>query len=304
MINWILNNKEWIFSGIGLAVIGLLWKVCSFFYSKRSLHRLPESKPFCRTQPSLLQSRQLPNPITQKPVKFDATVVSAQSDAALYKSPQAPARRAPILCLSIDEILSQIRALPPLQQEDSFKSYIGTRIQYLGLINSISKGQNETANLELYRPESTAKVTFSIVISDCPELKHIQLATPIVAEGDLFSLSSYNQFKLDNVLLYPPPDTPIITPGITMNRTKAYTTLRKIRDNMGLGMNMRNAVELAMSSLFPELHRLTFSQRITQEEKRLTIDSLASLKDMRTDAIERQALDRAIDTFSAIPKER
>ena len=37
MLDYILNNKEWLFSGIGVTVLGLLFIIIRYFYKKKYL---------------------------------------------------------------------------------------------------------------------------------------------------------------------------------------------------------------------------------------------------------------------------
>lgn len=263
MFDWIWDNRQWLFSGLGVVGTAGVVKLILFFHRR-------------------------------------VKVVAVQNGSDSAPTIQPSANRVPVLSLSAEKILTQIRSLPPLQQEDSFNSYKGTRIRYVGLVNFIRKGENETANLELYQPDSVAKVVFSVPLSDYPELKHLRQATPIVAEGTLRHLSSDNEFHLDSVMLSQPSDTPSGTPGVTMDRTEAYTALRRGRYDWGLDLRTRDAVNLAMSCLFPEFNGFALRGRITPERQRWAIETLATLKSKRTDNTEQRAIDRAIDSLNGI----
>ena len=36
IINWIIDNKEWVFSGIGIALVGLLLRIVCHFISRKN----------------------------------------------------------------------------------------------------------------------------------------------------------------------------------------------------------------------------------------------------------------------------
>ncbi|MDD4062134.1 MAG: hypothetical protein PHW08_15720 [Kiritimatiellae bacterium] len=291
MYEFLWDNRQWLFSGLGLAVIAVVWRLI--------LYLLRRGKPAASGVGISGGVKRAPNAEHRTP-NFDGAdkSVSAQGRQESAGVIQPPSNRPPAFSLSAQEILSQIRALPPLQQEDSFNSYRGTRIRYVGFVNSICKGEGNTAHLELYQSIGRPKVVFSVSLADYPELKQIQQGTPIVAEGALQQLSSSSDFHLVHVLLSHPPDTVAATPGVTMDRTEAYTVLRKMRWNIKLDRSTGDAIEFATWYLFPECHFRAFQEPITPKERRGVVETLAAFKSKLTDSTEQRAIDRALKSLN------
>ena len=51
-INWIISNKEWLFSGIAVAILGVFWKWLYPFFNKRNsnVDKLSQSQNNSQTQ--------------------------------------------------------------------------------------------------------------------------------------------------------------------------------------------------------------------------------------------------------------
>ena len=41
MVEWILQNKEWLFSGVGLTVLLVIWRLLAYLHHKKEVHPIP-----------------------------------------------------------------------------------------------------------------------------------------------------------------------------------------------------------------------------------------------------------------------
>ncbi len=118
MFNWLLNNKEWMFSGIGVASItALVWIARALWNRKR--HPVPSLPPGATIQtvmdsPVVMPRAELPDKATLVP----------------------------------EEIIKAIDDAPLLQQPDVEKHYRGLRIEWTGKLVSAEKfSENEVGLL-------------------------------------------------------------------------------------------------------------------------------------------------------------
>ncbi len=118
MVDWVINNKEWIFSGIGISVLVAPIAVARYFVQRKSRGSLSIESRFRVTVP---QERQVSVPIAIERI-----------------SPITP-----------DEIQASVESAPPLQQNAVAGRYIGQRIQWnTKLCNAKQQGSLVFYNLE------------------------------------------------------------------------------------------------------------------------------------------------------------
>lgn len=168
-IKWVLNNKEWLFSGVGIfVVIGIY----NFFKNKyKSKVRLNAD----------LKSDIIP-----------AMPVEEKSDV------NETTNR---INLSPEYIQKEIEKLPPLQQDDALKHYTGLNITWEAALLSVKKENNGYVRVMVTIPGRIGSyITFSVRLSDYPVLAVIKEKTKIRVKGTISSID-IPYFRLKGVLL-------------------------------------------------------------------------------------------------------
>jgi hypothetical protein len=162
MIDWIIKNKEWLFSGLGIAIFMVVFTIASRILSQR------------RHNQGQLEPTQLTHYLEQTTV------------------PVSPTRNLPLLDKSLKEIIDDIDSRPLYQRDDVKKHYIGTLIRFEGLLSSVRKKDENNIYVRLYTATSSSiypAVEFVVSIADYPQLKFLHKNAPLVVEGKIVSIS-------------------------------------------------------------------------------------------------------------------
>jgi hypothetical protein len=108
MIDWLLQNKEWVFSGIGVLILGGLGKL---LYARLHRRMLPPEQP---TSANL--SAEVPPSVTRRP-----------DEPKVYLQEKSP-----------DEVVARIKSLNPLERELVAKqTYVGRWVRWSGTMLSV-----------------------------------------------------------------------------------------------------------------------------------------------------------------------
>jgi hypothetical protein len=113
MIDFVLKNKEWIFSGIGVTIIGAFVVIGKWLYTK---------------------SR---NRATQG-ISSDASKLESQTPYPCGEYLDHPTAK---------EIDDQISALPPFQQNGAENNYVGLKIKWKAKVSLIFPGNGNTVRI-------------------------------------------------------------------------------------------------------------------------------------------------------------
>ena len=92
---------------------------------------------------------------------------------------------------SIHKILKEIRSLPPLQQADKAKHYLGLHVRFEGKLFHLSKRPENMVYVVLearVRALDHTEVDFRINLDDYPKFKLIDTGTPITVNGKLANI--------------------------------------------------------------------------------------------------------------------
>ena len=158
MVDWVINNKEWIFSGIGITVPVALITVVRSLRQRKSQGSLSIESRFPVTVP---QERQVSVPIDIERI-----------------SPVTP-----------NEIQASIESAPPLQQNAVAGRYIGQRIEWdTELCDAKQQGSLVRLQLRAVREPSAEYLTpffawCSVKLDDYPELAILPKETHIRING-------------------------------------------------------------------------------------------------------------------------
>ena len=159
-MDWIIRNKEWLFSGVGVAVIMAIIGIVRLILSRR---RRSANQPQPTQEGHLLQQTG-------------------------YTSFQA--HDPSILDIPLKKIFDDIESRPPFQRDDVKKHYIGTRIRFEGVLRSLSKRENDEVYIMLnHGPDNWyPRVNFVVKVTDYPQLKFLEKNAPMAVVGRIADL--------------------------------------------------------------------------------------------------------------------
>jgi len=116
MIDYILHNKEWIFSGIGVTILGLLFLIIRYFFKKKHI------------------SIKGPEGITTNITKPEPPYTAHENSM-----PQE----------DVYKITRELEEMPPLHLDDITKNYIGLNVDWLTEYSSAYKKDNDLIRVHL-----------------------------------------------------------------------------------------------------------------------------------------------------------
>lgn len=175
MLKWLNENKEWLFSGVGIVAIGGVTAIARKFFFKKK----PKKRHSKETGPPIFH--------------FNKTIQKKENQDKISTKPL------PI------EIIEDVDGAPPYQQRERGKHYSGIKVKWLSFFDTIYKSQynqnGETrvtlvANKTLRYP----RIDCIIDIEEYPELKTIHQGAKIIISGKIDNVS-YHDIFLINVKL-------------------------------------------------------------------------------------------------------
>lgn len=171
-MNWLLENKEWIFSGIGIAIFGGMFVLIQkAFVERKSLINSPEKK----------------------------TTIQAHhnTETQTYNSQRKIVRST----LTPKAILKAVNSVPPLQRKDIAKHYSGIRVSWSGSVASIDGlGLGPDVIIALNSGKLAYRdICFVVNPSEHKGLSLVDIGQRITVEGDIESVG--HSVKLVNVKL-------------------------------------------------------------------------------------------------------
>jgi hypothetical protein len=179
MIEWIIRNKEWLFSGAGLAiaiaVVGVLRRVMQREAGTRLLPVVEPSRQFPASRESLVPTTSAALPMT------------------------------------LDAIYKDINSRPPFQREDAERSYLGVRLRYTGCLSSAKRrGKRKHIDIVLHANDSRRSRIFLALDEDTyPEVKVMTEGTVLTVEGRVTDLS-YDALSLEEArIIEVAPNQPV-----------------------------------------------------------------------------------------------
>ena len=164
-IQWIVNNKEWLFSGVGIVVLALVarWVIPP---RRQKVGITPATQP---EQPS-------PPPLGSLPASRPADEVQASQ----YRSHPLP-----------EEIFRELDGCPPYGRTAAAASYVGLRVKwYVKLLDVSSLREGEFYVMAhtpgLFRPP---QICFDVQMEQYPELKTAKREQGMWVRGEIERVS-------------------------------------------------------------------------------------------------------------------
>lgn len=165
MLQWIVDNKQWLFSGIGVTlVLGV------FYVVRKLLSRKRNAPP---------QTESTPPPPEQVPV--------------------TAAR--PVAKLDLAKIRHDIESRPPYQRKQAIQNYIGLRFEFTGQLFSAEAKDEGKIQFCLHKSSGKYPLVIGVVIEkEYPELKVMHQGTKMTVQGNMADFDSF-VVTIDNVVI-------------------------------------------------------------------------------------------------------
>ena len=171
-MNWIWNNKEWLFSGVGvLILLGLgrwLWKPLSQLFNHK------------------------PGPET---ARYDEQKTSHFPQVAVAESDSHPITNAGNLSLA--NIIEDISQRPPYQRPDAQKNYIGLPVTWQLRFRNVAHLPSTKLHQIHFVDEKWNSVTGSIDIDKYPVLKIARKDEYFRVSGKIINFAFMDSIELD-----------------------------------------------------------------------------------------------------------
>lgn len=173
MLDYIMENKEWIFSGIGISAGGVIFLVFKYFW-----HRNQNIKAMPRTSSA-----------PQTPIITGSPSQTINSDI-----PQD----------DIYRIVQEVEDMPPLHFDDVRKNYIGLNVDWLTEYHSAYKKSDDLIRVDLtaitksFRP---INVYCEVSLSEYKQFSILKRKARVRITGTISKFDSHS-FWLSNVKLY------------------------------------------------------------------------------------------------------
>jgi len=158
VLEYVDKNKEWLFSGIGVATLAL---VISHFW-----HRFFPKSHQERGAVVIVQTGQ------------DLAQIGT------IRQKEEPAQITKVTSISFSEISEALEKLPPLQQEDAAKRYEGIVVQWDTYLFNATMEKGDMVRLALdFGPANTRMVYCKVRLSEYRELGVLPMGAPITVMG-------------------------------------------------------------------------------------------------------------------------
>lgn len=164
MINWILHNKEWLFSGAGISFLALLYIFIRHIY-KKSKHTIEQT---AQTEKILTKEQEQKNSNTD---------IFANND---FTHPD------------VLDIKKDFDSTPPFQKNEKLKYYKGLKVKWLAYLRIVHKEQDGITTVTLsVEGNFLLLINCDIKIDEFPELKIAMEMTKIIVTGEIYSTDGY-----------------------------------------------------------------------------------------------------------------
>jgi len=153
MIDWIIQNKEWLFSGIGVLLIGLVLKIIFYFRGKAKLLRAAGDSS----------------------QRYD-------SDSHELIQPTKIAR--------LENIFEELQKIPPLQLQERTKHYFGIRVKGFGILSSFDKLKEDLVGITLLPKNSVGFIRTAFHPDEYPGIGLVEHGAEIEIEGKITDIEN------------------------------------------------------------------------------------------------------------------
>jgi hypothetical protein len=179
MINWIVQNKEWLFSGVGITVFTIIYGV---FMNRRNASA----------------DKSVSQVIVHVHNETDGPYQPGIKDVKI-----TPSSIERISRISYEAIRKALDSAPPLQQEDVKKHFVGINVEWDAVLNSATKADDEYIDLFLQAPDKHTLnwITCRVRLSEYRELGVLPKNAKIRIHGEIENIETLF-VSLTNVKLF------------------------------------------------------------------------------------------------------
>jgi len=170
MIEYILDNKEWIFSGIGVSVLGLLFLIFKYSFKKGS--------------------------------SSDKNIKSIPSNIPKFETPNL-APTGDIAQEEVYKIMQEFESLPPLQLDDVKSHYRGLNVDWMTEYLSAYKKDDDLIRVSLELITKSFRPIFvhcEVNLSEYKQFSILKKKAKIRVIGEIIAFETYS-IELSNVKL-------------------------------------------------------------------------------------------------------
>jgi len=211
MINWICENKTWLFSGTGVAVVsGIAFLVKHLWsHKKTGQHHSGETK---KNQLALNNATEVGQSVT---INQYNQISTNQDTCSLSKTPTQSPQLSRGLIYAPTDIMAKIKSSPPYRRDDICNDYIGVSIRSHGTYHSLHKkyNDNEIVCIDILDGGAfmSPTICFEVSIADYPDFKTMPKGTPLCVEGQIKGIRYETYIDIENVNIDFSPSPPILT---------------------------------------------------------------------------------------------
>ncbi|MDE2181181.1 MAG: hypothetical protein KGJ40_10090 [candidate division NC10 bacterium] len=176
MIEWVMKNREWLFSGIGVAIlVGIVSLVCRRF----------ASKPTQRSSPDVAMVAVVPE---QPSKKMEPTIVDN------YSQKPTP-----------EDIKNELMATPPFQRAAKASSYVGLKVQWTTTFHSCTTHGVGRVMIHMIGSGGIAPWVYfeNLKIDKYPQFKIAHTGTRVVFGGTISKVESLGIVVVPDWIRFP-----------------------------------------------------------------------------------------------------
>ncbi len=196
-MEWLAENKEWLFSGIGATALAGFF---AFFSKTKPKKQTTTNTNFTETATSVTGTKINAGNITNIIVNNGS---NAAAEIKNHHSTILSGKAKSSLNMSVDDILNDIASRPPFQQDEVQKHYIGTYIDFSGVLRVLHKHNDKEITVSLgLESDYGTKVRFNVDVNDFPTFKFMRQGTPVSVTGRIQGFTILNEIKLEDIILH------------------------------------------------------------------------------------------------------
>ena len=194
-MDFLANNKEWLFSGIGLLILGAFYKLIGFIINKkRKLKNLPLEKPSAANFTNTFAESEGDD--HKKRVNSFSYIEDTINNAALDSGREYPQK----VINSISYIYDTIKNTPLLHQKNIAKEFIGMKFHCK--CKFLSADKDDTNNIRVFAhiigEKEMRGIFFNIKQQDLPGIGLIKEGEILEITGNIAKVSELG-IELENV---------------------------------------------------------------------------------------------------------
>jgi len=170
MLKYLIENKEWIFSGIGVFLLAGGFSIVRLFLSKKKLNK-------------------------------QSNINQINEPTTLQEESNVPANTLNVTDITVKQIINDIHNAPPFQQDSVSQNYNGLKVQWEGRLWEVKKVDfphklKKTVRVIIHPISDNLhySIIFNVNIDKYPDLKITKRDSLISVEGKIINCSSQGMY--------------------------------------------------------------------------------------------------------------